>query len=90
MEILEYIFIGGVFGLAIGFVIARIYYRSRIEIKDIGHVIQYAVIHKDMKRLTSLTSLLRRLLVDINEVTDDISEKLGLSKDIEDDYIKEQ
>ena len=90
MEILEYIFIGGVFGLSIGFVIARIYYRSRIEIKDIGHVIQYAVIQKDMKRLTSLTSLLRRLLVDINDITDDISEKLELSKDIEDDYIKEQ
>ena len=89
-EFLEYIFIGGVLGIPIGFIIARVYYRSRIEIKDIGHVIQYAVIHKDMKRLTSLISLLRRLLVDINEVTDDISDKLELSKDIEDDYIKEK
>ena len=87
---LEYLFIGSVFGLGLGFLLARNYYRSRIEIKNIGHVIQYAVIHKDIKRLSSLTSLLKRLIIDINEVSSDIAEKLELSKDIEEDYAKDR
>jgi len=87
---LEYLFIGSVFGLILGFLIARNYYRSRIEIKNIGHVIQYAVIHKDIKRLSSLTSLLKTLIIDINEVAGDIADKLELSKDIEADYTKEE
>ena len=87
---LEYLFIGSVFGLILGFLIARNYYRSRIEIKNIGHVIQYAVIHKDIKRLSSLTSLLKTLIIDINEVSGDIADKLELSKDIEADYTKEE
>jgi hypothetical protein len=36
LEIIETYLIGGVVGFAVGVIVARIYFKSRIELKNIG------------------------------------------------------
>lgn len=77
-----YLFVG-VVGFIVGVIVARIYFKSKIEMSNIGQVIQYAMVHKDITRLRSLTISLDRLVYDIEECSEDITYGLELSKDIE-------
>jgi hypothetical protein len=90
LEIIETYLIGGVVGFAVGVIVARIYFKSRIELKNIGQVIEYALIHENITQLNSMTESLTKLVADIDECSEEIMEKLELSRDIEAEYVKRE
>jgi len=90
LEIIETYLIGGVVGFIVGVIVARIYFKSRIELKNIGQVIEYALIHENITRLNSMTESLTKLVADIDECSEEIMEKLEISRDIEAEYVKRE
>jgi hypothetical protein len=90
LEIIETYLIGGVVGFIVGVIVARIYFKSRIELKNIGQVIEYALIHDNITALNSMTESLTKLVADIDECSEEIMEKLELSRDIEAEYVKRE
>jgi hypothetical protein len=85
LEIVETYLIGGVLGFIAGIVVARFYFKSRMEMKNIGQVIEYAMIHDRISRLGSMTVILNKLVVDISDCSEEITDKLELSRNIEED-----
>ena len=79
----EIFLIGGIVGLIVGVIIARFYFKSRIETKNIGQVIEYAMVHKDIKRLVSIAKQLETLIKDLEGCSEDITNRLELVEDIE-------
>ena len=77
-------------GFIVGVIVARIYFKSRIELKNIGQVIEYALIHDNIKQLNSMTESLNKLVADIDECSEEIMEKLEISRDIEAEYVKRE
>ena len=90
LEIIETYLIGGAVGFIVGVIVARIYFKSRIELKNIGQVIEYALIHDNIKQLNSMTESLNKLVADIDECSEEIMEKLEISRDIEAEYVKRE
>lgn len=90
LEIFETYLIGGVVGFIVGVIVARIYFKSRIELKNIGQVIEYALVHENIKQLNSMTESLTKLVADIDECSEEIMEKLEISRDIEAEYVKRE
>ncbi len=90
LEIFETYLIGGAVGFIVGVIVARIYFKSRIELKNIGQVIEYALIHDNIKQLNSMTESLNKLVADIDECSEEIMEKLEISRDIEAEYVKRE
>ena len=90
LEIIETYLIGGVVGFIVGVIVARIYFKSRIELKNIGQVIEYALIHENITQLNSMTESLTKLVADIDECSEEIMEKLEISRDIEAEYVKRE
>ncbi len=90
LEIIETYLIGGVAGFIVGVIVARIYFKSRIELKNIGQVIEYALIHENITQLNSMSESLTKLVADINECSEDIMEKLEITRDIEAEYVKRE
>ena len=88
LEIIETYLIGGVVGFAVGVVVSRIYFKSKIELKTIGQVIEYSLIHDNIKRLNSMTSSLSKLVEDMAECSEEVIDKLELTKDIETELTK--
>jgi len=87
LEFIEPFLVGGVVGIIVGVIVARYYFKSRIEMKNIGQVIEYAMVHKDIKRLRSMTTRLEIHVADIEGCSEDITNRLELSKDIEQNLI---
>lgn len=90
LELLEQYLVGGTVGFIIGIIVARIYFSSKIEMTNIGQVIEYAMIHKNITRLGSMTLLLNKLVADLKECSEEITDKLELSKDIEQELYEKQ
>jgi hypothetical protein len=87
LEIIEPYLVGGAVGFIVGAIATRIYFKSKIEMKNIGQVIEYAMVHKDITRLCSMAMQLEKLALDIEECSEDITNRLELSKDIEPNLI---
>ena len=65
--------------------------RRRISsVKNIGQVIEYALIHENITQLNSMTESLTKLVADIDECSEEIMEKLELTRDIEAEYVKRE
>ena len=90
LEIIETYIVGGVVGFVVGVVVSRIYFKSRIESKAIGHVIEYAMIHGNIERLSSMSASLSQLVADLQECSEDITEQLELTQDIEGSLIEDE
>ena len=90
LEIIETYLIGGVVGFVVGVVVSRIYFKSRIESKAIGQVIEYAMIHGNIERLSSMSASLSQLVADIQECSEEITEQLELTKDIEGSLVQHE
>jgi hypothetical protein len=90
LEVIETYFVGGVLGFVVGVLVSRIYFKSRIESKAIGQVIEYAMIHGNIERLSSLSASLSQLVVDIQECSEEITEQLELTQDIEGSLIQDE
>ena len=90
LEIIETYLIGGVVGFIVGVIVARIYFKSRIELKNIGQVIEYALIHENITQLNSMTESLTKLVADIDECSEENMEKLEISRDIEAEFTKSE
>lgn len=90
LEVIETYLVGGVIGFVVGVVVARIYFKSRIELKNIGQVIEYSLIHENITRLNSMTSNLAQLVDEMKDCSEDITEKLEQTKDIEADLINNE
>jgi hypothetical protein len=80
---IEIFLLGGMGGLIVGVIIARFYFKSRIETKNIGQVIEYAMVHKDIKRLVSMAKRLETLVEGLEGCSEDITNRLELVEDIE-------
>ncbi|MGD2142335.1 MAG: hypothetical protein PVH79_02510 [Candidatus Bathyarchaeota archaeon] len=90
LEILESYIIGGFVGFLAGLVAARFYFRSRMSVRSIGQLIEYSLIENEISRLGSLAVLLERLVKDIRECSGEITEKLEISSDIEEDILRQR
>ena len=90
LEVIEQYFWGGVVGFALGVVVARFYFRSRIEIKNIGHMIEYSMIRENITNLNSMSERLGEIVADMRECSEDIAEKLELTRDIEESFSRKE
>ena len=75
--------IGCAVGFVMGIVATRLFFKFSIERKTIGQVIEYGMIHDKISKLRSTTSILNRVVADIQEYSDEITERLEISRDIE-------
>lgn len=83
MEPFNIFIIGCTVGLVAGIAVTRLYFKFSIEQKTIGQVIEYGMIHNKISKLRSTTSILNRVVADIQECSDEITERLEISRDIE-------
>ena len=90
LELIEPFLVGGVVGIIVGVIVARYYFKSRIEMKNIGQVIEYAMVHKDSTRLRSMVTRLEMLVADIEGCSGDVMNRLELSKDIEENLMENE
>jgi peptidoglycan hydrolase CwlO-like protein len=85
LEVIETYLIGGAVGFVVGVIVSRIYFKSKIESKTIGHMIEYAMIRQNVTQLSSMTASLSKLVAGISECSEEITEQLEIIKDIEED-----
>jgi hypothetical protein len=91
LEVIETYLWGGVVGFAVGVIVARLYFKSKIEVKNIGQVIEYAMIHEKITELSSFSTRLNELVAEMKECSEEIEDQLEITKDIEGTlYIKEE
>lgn len=88
LEVIETYLIVGVVGFIVGVIVARIYFKSKIESKTIGQIIEYAMIHQNVTQLSSMTASLSKLVAGISECSEEITEQLEIVKDIEEDLVR--
>jgi len=88
LEVIETYLLVGVVGFVVGIIVSRIYFKSKIESKTIGQVIEYAMIHQNVTRLSSMTASLSQLVAGISECSEEITEQLEIVKDIEEDLVR--
>jgi len=83
LELFEDYLIGGVVGFVVGVIVARVFFKSKIERKRIGEVIEWAMIEKTISRLDSMTTILNRLVADIKSSAEELTEKIEIAQDME-------
>jgi len=88
LEVIETYLIVGVVGFVVGIIVSRIYFKSKIESKTIGQIIEYAMIHQNVTQLSSMTASLSKLVASISECSEEITEQLEIVKDIEEDLAR--
>jgi hypothetical protein len=81
-EIQSYL-LGGVFGFIAGALVTRLLYRSRMRKKKISDIIEYAMIDKTVSQLNSMTMILNRLVSDIKNAADELTERIEYAQDME-------
>jgi len=57
LELFEEYLIGGIFGFIAGVVVARLFFKSSIERKKIGDLIEWAMVEKTISRMESMTGI---------------------------------
>ena len=76
-------FLGAFFGFIAGVLIARFYFRTSIQRRKIGEVIEWAMVEKTISQLESMTTILNRLVADIKSSADELTEKIEIAQDLE-------
>jgi hypothetical protein len=87
LETFNVFIIGCAVGLVAGIIATRLFFKFSFEQKTIGQVIEYGMIHDKISKLRSTTTILNRVVADIQEYSDEITERLEISKDIEENII---
>ena len=83
LELFEEYLIGGIFGFIAGVVVTRLFFKSSIERKKIGDLIEWAMVEKTISRMESMTTILNRLIADIKSSAEELTEKLEIAQDLE-------
>jgi hypothetical protein len=83
LEVIENLLLSGIIGFVIGIVAARVYFKTRLQMKNIGQLIEYAMIEKNIRQLEILTTSLNRLIVDLKESSEELGEQIKMANDIE-------
>jgi len=83
LEVIENYLLSGITGFVIGIIATRIYFKTRLQMKNIGQLIEYAMIEKNIRQLEILTRSLNRLLDDLKESSEELSEQIKMANDIE-------
>jgi len=83
LELFENYLIVGLLGFAAGAVVTRLFYRSSLKRRQIGEVIEYAMVEKTISQLESMTIILNRLVADIKASAEELSEKIEYAQDLE-------
>jgi len=82
-EFFQDYFLGAIFGFIAGVLIARFYFRTSIQRRKIGEVIEWAMVEKTISQLESMTTILNRLVADIKSSADELTEKIEIAQDLE-------
>jgi hypothetical protein len=83
LEIVEDYLIGGIIGFVAGAVATRLFFKSSIERRKIGEVIEWGMVEKTISQLNSMTTILNRLVADIKSSAEELAEKIEIAQDME-------
>jgi len=83
LELIEDYLIGGFIGFIAGAFVARFVFRSTMQRKNIGEVIEWAMVEKTISRLNSMTTILNRLIADMKSSAEELTEKVEIAQDME-------
>ena len=83
LELYEDYLLMGIFGFLVGVVVTRLFFKSNIERRKIGDVIEWAMVEKTISRLESMTTILNRLVADIKLSAEELTEKIEFVQDLE-------
>ena len=83
LDIIKTYFVGAVIGFIIGIFVARLYFKSSIQRKELGRVIECAMIQKNVSNLELLSNTLNQLVSEIQEESDVLSSQMKLAQDME-------
>ena len=86
-EAFETYVIVSMLGFIVGVVVSRYFYKHRIQQKNIGQAIDFAVIEKQVTQLKSMTTTVNSLVDEIKACSDDILERIELIKDVEESLV---
>lgn len=80
---IENYLIVGIIGFVVGVVVTRLFFRSSLQRRQIGEVIEWAMVEKTIARLESMTSILNQLIADIKANADELTERIEIAQDLE-------
>ncbi len=83
LDIIENYIVCASLSFAAGIAAAWLYFKQSIQRKGIGQVIECALIQKNISQLDSLSATLNRLVAQMKESGDELSEQIRLAQDIE-------
>ena len=83
LERFEDYLIVGVIGFIVGVVVTRLFFKSNLQRRKIGEVIEWAMVEKTISRLESMTTILNRLIADIKSSAEELTERIEIAQDIE-------
>lgn len=83
LDILKTYFVGAVIGFFVGIFVARFYFKSSIRQRELGRVIECAMIQKNVSNLELLSNTLNQLVSEIREESDVLSSQMKLARDLE-------
>jgi len=83
LEYYEDYLIGAVLGFIAGVISAKFFFKSAIERKRLGEVIEWAMVEKTISRLESMTTILNRLIADMKSSADELTANIEIAQDLE-------
>lgn len=83
LELFEDYILVGIIGFIAGAFVTRLFFKSKIQVKTIGKVIEWAMIEKGISQLGSKSTTLNQLIEDIMSSAEEVTERLTHAQDIE-------
>lgn len=83
LDMIKTYFVGAVIGFIVGIFVARFYFKTSIRQRELGRVIECAMIQKNVSNLESLSNTLNQLVSEIQEESEVLSNQMKLAQDIE-------
>lgn len=83
LDIIKTYFVGAVIGFIVGIFIARFYFKTSIRQRELGRVIECAMIQKNVSNLELLSNTLNQLVSEIQEESEVLSNQMKLAQDLE-------
>jgi hypothetical protein len=83
LDIIKTYFVGAVIGFIVGIFVARFYFKTGIRQRELGRVIECAMIQKNVSNLELLSNTLNQLVSEIKEESEVLSSQVKLAQDLE-------
>ena len=83
LDIIKTYFVGAVIGFTVGVFVARFYFKTSIRQRELGRIIECAMIQKNVSNLGSLSNTLNQLVSEIQEESEVLSNQMKLAQDLE-------